>query len=233
MKYTFGELQRTRSALPPTPHWVSRCAGRQAGSPCLFALCFLLKKWCFPSCMVPWSSSSAQAKPRGLVQGELHTGRASCSSSWLPPATEGPEQYWNCHEKRKNSAPSPQNCLILSKMFQRFDISWQPNRYFGNQNLQLLCFPAQTQNSIAFLRYVSKGSFCFILRLSKFSSSTHYPCSSKTTGSPFWWASCQPSWPATSHQLWNSWHLKDPVATSITIYPCDARTVLIFHISKF
>lgn len=25
-------------------------------------------------------------------------------------------------------------------MFQRFGTSWQPNRYFGNQNLRLLCF---------------------------------------------------------------------------------------------
>lgn len=41
---------------------------------------------------------------------------------------------------------------------------------------------------------MSQGSSCFILRLFKFSSSTHYPCS------PFRWVPRQLGWPATSHQ---------------------------------
>lgn len=89
--------------------------------------------------IVPWCPEAA---PQDQQSQGLWPGWAAHQQSWLhPPVTApriGPELCWNCHEKWKQSAPSIQSLWILSKIFQRFDTSWQLNRYFGNQNLWFL-----------------------------------------------------------------------------------------------
>lgn len=81
-------------------------------------------------------------------------------------------------------------------------------------------FTTLTQNSIAFLPYVSQDSTCFILRLFTLSF-TCYLCSSETTVSPFQRTTCQLSWPAKSHGrhskpgMWLSLRKGVPVSPSL------------------
>lgn len=126
-------------ALPrsfPPPHCVSYSAGREVRSLCWFAPCSLLKNGVS---ITPWCPEAApQDQQNQGLWPEWAAHQQSCLHPLVTAPRIGPELRWNYHEKWKQSAPSLQSQWILSKTFQRFDTTWQPNKYFGNQNLQLL-----------------------------------------------------------------------------------------------